>query len=121
MKNTIELKNITKKYGDLIAVDNISLNVSQGEIFGFIGPNGAGKTTTIKIIGGLISPDLGSVKISGIDILKNPVCAKKKIGFIPDRPFLYEKITGFEFLKFIADLYEIDGILTGEKYCEIID
>ncbi len=103
----IELNRITKKYGDFRAVDNLSLTVARGEIFGFLGPNGAGKTTTIKMIAGVLQPSAGSITIGGIDMLKRPEAAKHKIGFIPDRPYLYEKLTGMEFLKFTADLYGV--------------
>ncbi len=103
----IELKSLTKKYGDYTAVDDLNLFVKQGEIFGFIGPNGAGKTTTIKMIGGILAPSAGTVQIAGIDIQDEPEKAKSKIGFIPDRPYLYEKLTGREFLKFTADLYGV--------------
>jgi ABC-2 type transport system ATP-binding protein len=103
----IELKEITKKYGDFRAVDNLNLTVARGELFGFLGPNGAGKTTTIKMIAGILEPSSGTITIGGIDILKQPEAAKRKIGFIPDRPYLYEKLTGMEFLKFTADLYGV--------------
>ena len=103
----IELKGVTKKYGDFRAVDNLSLKVARGEIFGFLGPNGAGKTTTIKMIAGVLEPTAGSITIGGIDMLKQPEAAKRKVGFIPDRPYLYEKLTGMEFLKFTADLYGV--------------
>ena len=103
----IELKGVTKKYGDFRAVDNLNLTVEAGEIFGFLGPNGAGKTTTIKMIAGVMEPSAGSIAIGGIDMLKQPEAAKRKIGFIPDRPYLYEKLTGMEFLKFTADLYSV--------------
>ena len=103
----IELKGITKQYGDFRAVDNLNLTVAEGEIFGFLGPNGAGKTTTIKMIAGVLEPSAGSVAICGFDMLKQPEAAKQKIGFIPDRPYLYEKLTGMEFLKFTADLYSV--------------
>ena len=103
----IELKSLTKKYGDYTAVDDLDLFVKKGEIFGFIGPNGAGKTTTIKMIGGILAPSAGTVRIAGIDIQQEPEKAKGKIGFIPDRPYLYEKLTGREFLKFTADLYGV--------------
>jgi ABC-2 type transport system ATP-binding protein len=103
----IELKSLTKEYGDYRAVDNLNLFVKKGEIFGFIGPNGAGKTTTIKMIGGILAPSSGTVQIAGIDIQQEPEKAKGKIGFIPDRPYLYEKLTGREFLKFTADLYGV--------------
>jgi len=104
----IELKNIEKKYAEYPAVKNLNLFVEKGIIFGFIGPNGAGKTTTIKMIGGILSPTAGSIKIGGIDMQKYPERVKRKIGFIPDRPYLYEKLTGMEFLKFTADLYDVD-------------
>ncbi|MGD8714337.1 MAG: ABC transporter ATP-binding protein [Desulfobacterales bacterium] len=103
----IELTNLTKKYGDFLAVDNLNLRIEKGEVFGFIGPNGAGKTTTIKMIGGILEPTAGMVSIVGIDMQKQPQIAKSKIGFIPDRPYLYEKLTGNEFLKFTADLYGV--------------
>jgi ABC-2 type transport system ATP-binding protein len=89
-------------------VDHLSLNVEKGEIYGFIGPNGAGKTTTIKMLGGLLEPTAGSVFIAGINMNEHPEKAKSKIGFIPDRPYLYEKLTGMEFLRFTADLYHVD-------------
>ena len=106
----IELKNLTKRFGDIVAVHRLNLSVSEGEIFGFIGPNGAGKTTTLRMMGGVLAPTEGSVIIDGIDMAEEPEKAKKRIGFIPDRPFLYEKLTGMEFLRFTADLYDIgDG------------
>lgn len=104
----IELNHITKKYGDLLAVNDLNLKVPKGEIFGFIGPNGAGKTTTIKMMGGINAPTSGEIKICGINMSLRPEDAKAKIGFIPDRPYLYEKLTGMEFLKFTADLYGVD-------------
>ena len=111
----IELKKITKKYGAFQAVDNLNLTVAQGEIFGFLGPNGAGKTTTIKMITGVLEPSSGTVTIGGIDMLKQPEAAKRKIGFIPDRPYLYEKLTGREFLKFTADLYSVPDEIYQKK------
>jgi ABC-2 type transport system ATP-binding protein len=111
----IELKSLTKNYGDYKAVDDLNLYVKKGEIFGFIGPNGAGKTTTIKMIGGILAPSAGSVKIAGIDIQQEPEKAKGKIGFIPDRPYLYEKLTGREFLKFTADLYGVPDDVFSQK------
>ncbi|PKN20968.1 MAG: ABC transporter [Deltaproteobacteria bacterium HGW-Deltaproteobacteria-6] len=104
----IELSNLSKDYGTTLAVNDLSLDVAAGEIYGFIGPNGAGKTTTIRMMGGIIEPTAGNITIAGIDLKKDPVAAKKIIGFVPDRPFLYEKLTGMEFLKFIADLYNVD-------------
>ena len=104
----IELAEITKKYAAFTAVHNLSLTVETGEIFGFIGPNGAGKTTTIKILSGIMQPSSGSVRICGIDVRRNPVEAKHQIGFIPDRPYLYEKLTGMEFMGFTADMYGVN-------------
>lgn len=104
----ITLTDITKQFKQVRAVDNLNLTVDSGEIFGFLGPNGAGKTTTIKMIAGTLRPTSGSIHIAGHDMLKHPEKAKKIVGFIPDRPFLYEKLTGEEFLKFMAGLYEVD-------------
>ena len=104
----IQLNNLSKQYGKLKAVNQLNLSVSSGEIFGFIGPNGAGKTTTIHMMAGLLDPTEGSVIIDGIDMAAQPEKAKKKIGLIPDRPFLYEKLTGMEFLRFTADLYNVE-------------
>ena len=101
----ITLANLKKQYGRFWAVDGINLSVAAGEIFGFIGPNGAGKTTTIRIMGGVLAPTAGTVLIDGIDMAREPEKAKIRIGFIPDRPFLYEKLTGWEFMRFSADLY----------------
>ena len=104
---SIVIKNLIKKYGDFVAVNDISLTVEAGKIFGFLGPNGAGKTTTIKILAGLLQQDSGDIIINGYDISKNPEKCKFSTGYIPDRPFLYEKLTGIEFLKFIASLYNL--------------
>jgi len=111
----IEIKDLTKKYVDFPAVSNLNLSIQKGEIFGFIGPNGAGKTTTIKMIGGILEPTSGSVMIAGISMKEHPEKAKSKIGFIPDRPYLYEKLTGMEFLKFVADLYGVDSDIFSGK------
>jgi ABC-2 type transport system ATP-binding protein len=105
----IELKNISKKYGEFPALKGLDLTVAAGEIFGFIGPNGAGKTTTIKILGGIMAPTTGEVFVCGLNMLDEPEKAKQIIGFIPDRPYLYDKITGMEFLKFTADLYGVNS------------
>ena len=101
------LENLTKKFGDFTAVDDVSLTVSKGEIFGFLGPNGAGKTTTIKMIAGLLKPDNGRIDINGHDLAKYPQNCKQETGYIPDRPYLFEKLTGLEFLQFIASLYNL--------------
>jgi len=112
----IELKNLTKKFGSLAAVNRINLSVSEGEIFGFIGPNGAGKTTTLRMMSGILSPTEGSVTIDGIDMARQPEKAKQRMGYIPDRPFIYEKLTGMEFLRFTADLFGVeDGLFKGQS------
>jgi len=104
----IQVSELTKDYSTTIAVNKLSLNISAGEIYGFIGPNGAGKTTTIRMMGGILAPTSGSIVIGGLDMARDPVAAKKMIGFVPDRPFLYEKLTGLEFLHFSADLYDVN-------------
>ncbi|MGZ8711135.1 MAG: ABC transporter ATP-binding protein [Thermoanaerobaculia bacterium] len=101
----IEIHDLTKRYGDFTAVDGLSLTAPPGEIFGFLGPNGAGKTTTIRIVAGLSLPTSGSVIVNGIDVIAEPVRAKSIMGYVPDRPYLYEKLTGRELLHFVADLY----------------
>ncbi|HWH53240.1 MAG TPA: ABC transporter ATP-binding protein [Gemmatimonadaceae bacterium] len=105
----IELTNLTKRYGAFTAVNAINLEVPRGELFGFLGPNGAGKTTTLRMIAGILRPTAGSVKIAGIDLAADPIAAKSRLGFIPDRPFIYEKLTGAEFLRFVAGLYNQEG------------
>ena len=104
----IEIHDLTKRYGDFTAVDGLSLTATAGEIFGFLGPNGAGKTTTIRIVAGLSLPTSGSVVVNGIDVITEPVRAKSVMGYVPDRPYLYEKLTGRELLHFVADLYRKD-------------
>lgn len=100
----VEIKNLTKKYGDKLAVDNISFTVPKGEILGFLGPNGAGKSTTMNILTGYLSCTSGEVKIDGYDILDNPIEAKKRIGYLPEHPPLYMDMTVLEYLDFVYDL-----------------
>jgi ABC-2 type transport system ATP-binding protein len=101
----IEISGFTKRYGDFTAVDNITLEVLPGEIVGFLGPNGAGKTTTIRVLAGLSLPTSGTVRVNGHDVVAEPVLAKSSVGYVPDRPYLYEKLTAIELLHFVADLY----------------
>ena len=103
----IKLINLTKRFGSFAAVDNINLEVEKGTIFAFLGTNGAGKTTTIRMMTGVLQPTSGTVEIGGYDIQKNPIEAKFLMGVIPDRPYLYGKLTGREFLLFMADLYKV--------------
>jgi len=110
----IRLEALTKRYGAHEAVRNLSLHVPAGELFGFLGPNGAGKTTTIKMIAGLLRPTSGRIEIAGHDLASHPVEAKGALGFIPDRPFLYEKLSALEFMRFVAGIYGFDvGALNG--------
>ena len=104
----IKLTNLTKRFGENIAVDNLNLDINAGELFGFLGPNGAGKTTTIKMMTGILKPASGKVEIAGLDIQKQPEKAKKMIGYVPDDPFLYGRLTGREYLEFIGGLYQLD-------------
>ncbi len=117
----IYLENLTKKYGEFTAVNNLTLSIPKGEIFGFLGPNGAGKTTTIKMMGGIMEPTSGIIKIGGINMRDEPEKAKSIIGFIPDRPYLYEKLTGKEFLRFIANLYGVNDNPFFKKADKLLD
>ena len=107
----IEINKVSKTYakGKTKALNDISINVKNGEIFGFLGPNGAGKTTTIKLVTGILKPDSGEIKVNNIDIVKEPVKAKKSIGFVPDNPELFNRLKGMEYLNFIADVYEVSN------------
>ena len=105
MQTILEITNLTKTFGDFTAVNDISLQVGAGEIFGFLGPNGAGKTTTIKILAGLLQPDSGLITINGRSLADQPLACKQDTGYVPDRPWLFEKLTGWEYLQFVASLY----------------
>ncbi len=112
----VELKRVTKRYSDLVAVNDISLTITQGEIFGLLGPNGSGKSTTLKMLLGLVQPEQGSVNVLGIDAKKDPVAIKRLVGYAPESPRLYEFLTGIEFLDFIGDIY---GMQADEKRSRI--
>lgn len=103
----IQITEAVKRYGDKLAVDNLNIEVKDGEIFGFIGPNGAGKTTTIKLIAGMLKPDHGTIMVNGIDVQKDPIRAKMDMAYVPDNPDLYERLTGIQFINFIADAYKV--------------
>jgi ABC-2 type transport system ATP-binding protein len=105
----LELRGVVKRYGAFEAVKGLDLSVARGEIFGFLGPNGAGKTTTIRMVAGVLRPTAGSITVGGVDLQRDPGAAKAKVGYIPDRPYLYEKLSGGEFLKFVAGLWGRDG------------
>jgi len=115
-KNMIELSEVTKSFNLTVkAVDNIDLKVNNGEIFGFLGPNGAGKTTTIKMITGILAPDNGRILIDGLDIIKDPLKAKKQFGFVPDSPNMFLRLKGFEYLNFMSDIYDVPSKERKEK------
>jgi ABC-2 type transport system ATP-binding protein len=117
----IRLENLTKRYGAFTAVDRISLHVPKGSLHGFLGPNGAGKTTTLRMIAGILRPTEGRIWIGEHDLATEPLLAKSKLGFIPDRPFVYEKLTGAEFLRFVAGLYGQDGQLVERRIDELLE
>jgi ABC-2 type transport system ATP-binding protein len=117
----IRLNQLTKRYGRFTAVDRIDLAVPSGELFGFLGPNGAGKTTTFRMIAGILRPTSGTVEVGGIDINRRPLEAKARLGFIPDRPFVYDKLTGAEFLRFAAALYGQQGAVVERRIDELLE
>lgn len=104
----IEISHLVKSFGRIRAVDDLTLTVGRGEFFGFLGPNGAGKTTTIKMLAGLLKPNAGSIALSGLSIDRDPTAARRICAYIPDKPFIYEKLTGREFLRFIGNLWGMD-------------
>ena len=116
----ITITNVVKRYGSFTAVDGVSLDVQPGEIHGFLGPNGAGKTTTIRMVAGLLKPTSGLIAIDGHNLAREPVEAKSALGFIPDRPFLYEKLTAEEFLRFHGGLYGLEGSALEVRVTELL-
>ncbi len=104
----IELNHITKKFGDLIAVNDLSLTVERGEFFAVLGPNAAGKTTTIKILAGLIKPSAGCARVAGFDVQEQPLEMRRRLAYVPDFPFLYDKLTPWEFLRFTGQMFRMD-------------
>lgn len=117
----LDIKNLTKKFGEFTAVNSINLKINKGDLFGFLGPNGAGKTTTIKMTTGLYSITSGSISINNIDVAEEPLRAKEIIGYIPDNPFLYDKLTGKEFLYFSGGLYNLSKSFLKNKIEELVE
>ncbi|MBI2350141.1 MAG: ABC transporter ATP-binding protein [Deltaproteobacteria bacterium] len=117
----IRLENLSKHYGHLAAVDSLNLEVQRGEIFGFLGPNGAGKTTTIRVMMGILRATSGRVTLGGYDVEQEPEKAKAITGFIPDRPFIYEKLSGGEFLKFVGSLHRVDAALLQRRIPDLLE
>lgn len=116
----VETRHLVKRYGDKVAVNDISFDVYQGEVFGFLGPNGAGKTTTIKVIVGLLQPTSGTVKVAGYDVQSQSMLAKASSGYVPDTPNLYAKLSGRELLRFVGDLYNMDRSQVGHRIDELL-
>jgi ABC-2 type transport system ATP-binding protein len=117
----IAVHDLVKRYGTFTAVNGVSLEVRPGEIHGFLGPNGAGKTTTIRMIAGLLKPTSGRILVNGHDLASESERAKASLGFIPDRPFLYEKLTAGEFLRFHGGLYGLEDPAVGDRVREMLD
>ncbi len=116
----IRLEGLTKRYGSFTAVDGIDLEARRGELFGLLGPNGAGKTSTLRMIAGILRPDAGRVLVDGFDVVGDPYRAKARLGYIPDRPFVYEKLTGTELLRFVAGLYGQQGPEIEDRIRELL-
>ena len=116
----IRLDNIEKKYGKFQALHPLNLHVRKGEVFGFLGPNGAGKTTTIRMLAGVLVPTSGRVSINGIDLVQNPIDSKRHVGYIPDRPYLYDKLTAREFLQFVGGMYGLSPKEVAERGTELL-
>lgn len=117
----IETLNLTRRFGDKVALDHLNLKVEPGEILGFLGPNGAGKSTTVKILTGMIPPTLGVARVAGFDILENPLEVKKRIGYVPETGALYETLTPGEYLEMVACLYHLDADAAFRRACEFLD
>jgi ABC-2 type transport system ATP-binding protein len=117
----IRIENLTKHYGKLAAVDSLHLDIPAGEIFGFLGPNGAGKTTTIKVMMGILRAGAGRVLLGGFDVEREPEKAKAITGYVPDRPFIYEKLTGGEFLKFVGALHHVEPAALERRTAELLE
>jgi ABC-2 type transport system ATP-binding protein len=114
----VELHGVTKRYNEIVAVNNMNLSIDTGEIFALLGPNGSGKSTTLKMLLGLVQPTAGSISVLGLDVLKDPVAVKQQVGYVPESPEIYEFLTGIEYLDFIGDIY---GMPSSEKQQRITE
>ncbi|MGA7693619.1 MAG: ABC transporter ATP-binding protein [Candidatus Sulfotelmatobacter sp.] len=118
---TISTQRLTRRFGELVAVDNVDLRVAPGQFFGFLGPNGAGKSTTIKMLTGLLAPSSGRIEILGLDLEKNPVEVKRQIGVVPEGMALFGRLTGSEFLNFAGRMYGLDRETAAKRAAELLD
>ena len=116
----LEVRGLTRRYGSFTAVDGLSLAVRPGEIVGFLGPNGAGKTTTLRCCSGLLRPDAGEIMVAGASLLGEPLAARARLGFVPDQPFVYDRLTAREFLDFVAALYRVPERLADERAAALV-
>ena len=116
----IELVHLVKKFGDLVAVNDVTLTIPRGEFFAMLGPNAAGKTTTLKILAGLMKPTSGNTRVCGFDVQTQPLEARRRVAYVPDFPFLYEKLTAREFFRFIGQLFQMDDVRIAANAQELI-
>jgi len=117
----IELEQVRKEFGELVAVRDLSLTVQRGELFAFLGPNGAGKTTTVKLLAGLLRPTSGTVRVCGFDVARQSLEVKRRLSYVPDQPYLYDKLTGREFLEFVGGLHRMDGAGFSHRVEELLE
>src|SRR5437016_1076160 len=117
----IELVQLVKRFGDLVAVSGINLTVPRGEFFAVLGPNAAGKTTTVRIIAGLIKPTSGSARVAGFDVQTQPLEARRRLAYVPDFPFLYDKLTPWEFFRFMGDIFQMEPARAGTAGRELLE
>ncbi len=116
----LRLDSVCKRYGDFVAVDDLSLHIAPGRLFGLLGPNGAGKTTTMKMVAGLVAPTSGRIEVGGLDVKTAPLEVKARIGYVPDRPNLYERLTAREYMYFIAGLYRMQKAVVLPRTDELL-
>ncbi len=117
----IKVRNLTRRFGEFIAVDNLNFNIQHGAMYGFLGPNGAGKTTTLRMLMGLLQPTSGRAEIGGIDVAVDPVAVRARVGYLPDEIFLYDYLTGYQFLQFVADVHNLPDELKKNRISELLD
>jgi ABC-2 type transport system ATP-binding protein len=117
----IRINELSKSFGDKRAVDRLTVNVDPGEILGFLGPNGAGKSTTVKILTGLMRPDSGSASVAGFDVLTSPLEAKRRLGYVPEQPIIYDTLTGDEYLDLVGSLHHLEPAIAKQRRAELLE